>query len=108
MAYGSDGIRAGGGQAVVAGGTSGAAAQTLQAANCPAASFGQVTGADVIASALVRARDANVAMGQAIESGHVDLDARAQRTAADGDQLTVDTTAAARSGGPGTISAQMG
>jgi hypothetical protein len=107
MAYRSDGIRTGGGQAVTAGGVAGAAARTLQGASCPAASFGQVTGADVIASALGRARDANVATGLQVEAGHVDLGARAKRSAADGDQLTADTATVARSVAPGPISEQM-
>ena len=108
MAYESDRIRTGGGQAAAAGGTAGAAARALQGANCPAASFGQVTGADVIAAALVRARDANVSIGLAIEVGHIDLDSRAKRTATDGDLLTVDTATMARAATPGSIAAQMG
>jgi hypothetical protein len=84
MGYGTDGLRAGGGQAATAGGTAGAAARGLQGANCPAASFGQVTGADLIASALTRAREAGVALGLQVEAGHVDLDSRARRTASHG------------------------
>lgn len=107
MAYGTDGIRSGGGQALTAGGTAEAAAGMLQAVQCPAPSFGLVAGAEAIATALARARDAHAATGYQVHARHVDLDGRAQQTAGTGDGLTTETQGIAASGGPGSISAGM-
>jgi hypothetical protein len=60
-----------------------------------------VTGADALAAAIVRARDAHVALAERLQAVHVDLAGRAGQVAGDGDGLTASTTAIAHTGAPG-------
>jgi hypothetical protein len=98
--YDSDGLRRGGAQARVAGDVAAGAAGILRGATCPAAALGVVAGAEALAAALMRSRDAHVALAEQVHAGHVDLDARAGSTAGDGDGLTASSAAVARTGAP--------
>jgi hypothetical protein len=100
LGYGSDGLRQGGAQARSAGAAAAGAAGILRPATCPAASLGVVAGADVLAAAIARARDAHVGLAERVDAEHVDLDARSGRVATDGDGLTAGTAAIARTGAP--------
>jgi hypothetical protein len=100
LAYDSDGLRRGGREALGAGGVASGAAGILRGAMCPASALGVVAGAEALAAALARTRDAHVALAEGVHAGHVDLDGRAGRTAGDGDGLTASSAAVARSGAP--------
>jgi hypothetical protein len=100
LGYDSDGLRHGGRGARDAGEVAAGAAGILRGATCPAAALGLVAGAEALAAALMRSRDAHVALAEQVHAGHVDLDARAGRTAGDGDSLTASSAAVARTGAP--------
>lgn len=99
-AYDTDGLRRGGRQALDAGQVAAGAADLLRGATCPSAALGIVAGADALAAAWARARDAHVALGERVDAAHVDLDGRAGRTADDGDGLTASSADIARRGAP--------
>ena len=61
MGYETGGLRQGGSRARGAGQTAAGAAGILRGVSCPAGSLGQVTGAQALAAALARSRDAHVA-----------------------------------------------
>jgi hypothetical protein len=100
LGYDSDGLRRGGREALGAGEVASGAAGTLRGATCPASALGVVAGAEALAAALARTRDAHVALAEAVHAGHVDLDGRADRAAGDGDGLTASSAAVARTGAP--------
>ena len=109
MAYGSDGLRNGAAVSDTAGAVAEESALALQGVPSPAASaFGRVIGADVLAAAMTRARDAHMRTGFDAHARHVDLAGRSVQAAGDGDGLTTSTTAVARSAAPGAITAGMG
>jgi hypothetical protein len=97
--YQSDGLRGGGGLAIEAGGVAERAAGVLRAVMCSAGAFGAVAGAAELATAVGRARDAYAGTGTAINTAHMDLDARSRQVATQGDGLAVQTAAVARTGG---------
>ncbi|HWM58885.1 MAG TPA: hypothetical protein VNO83_13710 [Pseudonocardia sp.] len=103
MGYETGGLRQGGSRALGAGQTAAGAAGILRGVSCPAGSLGQVTGAQALAAALARSRDAHVALGERVHSDHVGLNARAGQAAGDGDGLTTGTAAIARTGAPSGI-----
>ena len=100
LAYDSDGLRSGGREALGAGEVASGAAGTLRGATCPASALGVVAGAEALAAALARTRDAHVALAEGVHAGHVDLDGRAGRAGGDGDGLTASSAAVARTGAP--------
>jgi hypothetical protein len=100
MGYRTGGLRHGGNQALGAGQTAAGAAGILRGVNCPSASLGVVAGADALAAAVTRARDAHAALGDRVHADHEQLDARAGQAAGDGDGLTAGTAAIARTGAP--------
>lgn len=106
MAYASGELRQGGSRALAAGRTAAGAAGVLRGVACPASSLGVVAGAEALAAALARARDAHVALGDRVHADHVDLDARSGAVAGDGDGLTAGTAAVARTGAPSGAIAQ--
>ena len=59
MGYETGGLRQGGSQALGAGQTAAGAAGILRGVSCPSASLGLVAGADALAAAMIRARDAH-------------------------------------------------
>ncbi len=101
MGYQTGGLRQGGNQAAGAGQTAAGAAGILRGVNCPSASLGVVAGADALAAAVARARDAHAALGDRVHADHEQLDARAGQAAGDGEGLTTGTTAIAHTGAPG-------
>jgi hypothetical protein len=101
MGYETGGLRQGGSQALGAGQTAAGAAGILRGLTCQPAALGQVAGAEALAAAVGRCRDAHVALGERVSADHVDLDARAGRAAGDGDGLTAQSAAVARTGTPG-------
>jgi len=103
LGYQVEAVRQGGAQAIRAGETASGAAGVLRPAACSAASLGVVAGAQALAAALVRARDAHAELADQVQSAHVDLDARAGRVAADGAGLTSETATIAGTGAPGGI-----
>ena len=93
MAYQPSQLRAGGSTASAAGATAESAATVLRGVSCPpGASFGRVAGADLLATALGRARDTHARTGVQVADHHANLDARATSTAGQGDGLTTSTT----------------
>jgi hypothetical protein len=100
LGYDADGLRQGGREARGAGDVAAGAAGILRGATCPAAVLGVVAGAEALAAALMRARDAHVALAEQVHAGHVDLDTRAGTAAGDGDGLTASSAAVARTGAP--------
>ena len=100
LGYDSDGLRQGGREARAAGELAAGAAGILRGATCPSAALGVVAGAEALAAALARARDAHVALAERVHAGHVDLDARAGTAAGDGDGLTASSAAVAHTGAP--------
>ena len=86
LAYDSDGLRSGGREALGAGQVASGAAGTLRGATCPASALGVVAGAEALAAALARTRDAHVALAEGVHAGHVDLDGRAGRVPRGGRQ----------------------
>jgi hypothetical protein len=100
MGYQSDGLRRGGSQALGAGATAQGAASVLRPVACPPASLGVVAGAAALAAALARSRDAHVALAERVNAAHVDLNGRAGQAAGDGDGLTTQSAAVARTGAP--------
>lgn len=108
MAYESATLRAGGNQALGAATAAENALTRLRSATVQAAPFGEFDGAARLATGIGATRDEHARMAFDVHARHVALDAQARDTAAQGDQLVTDTTAAARRGGPGSISAAMG
>lgn len=98
MAYESGALRDGGAQAGGAGETAAGAAVVLRGATCPAASLGLVAGAQELAAAFVRARDAHVTTSEQVTAHHTALEARAGQTAGTGDGLTSATERTAAGG----------
>jgi hypothetical protein len=103
MGYETGGLRQGGSQALSAGQTAAGAAGILRGVSCPSASLGLVAGADALAAAVARARDVHAALADTVHTDHVDLNARAGRTAGNGDGLTTGTAAIARTGAPSAV-----
>ena len=101
MGYQTGGLRQGGSQAAVAGQTASGAAGILREVTCPSGSLGLVAGADALAAAVARARDAHAALGDRVHADHEQLNASAGQVAGDGDGLTTGTAAIARTGAPG-------
>lgn len=97
VSYDSGGIRAGGSRALAAAAAAEAAIGHLLGEQITAADFGEVAGADLTAAGLVSTRDGYVRTGHQVHARHVDLERRAQSTAAAGDGMVVDTTAIAGS-----------
>jgi hypothetical protein len=93
MGYETGGLRQGGSQALGAGQTAAGAAGILRGVSCPSASLGLVAGADALAAAVA----------DTVHTDHVDLNARAGRTAGNGDGLTTGTAAIARTGAPSAV-----
>ena len=79
LGYDTDGLRQGGREALGAGQVASGAAGILRGATCPASALGVVAGAEALAAALARSRDAHVALAEQVHADHVDLDARAGR-----------------------------
>ena len=100
LGYDTDGLRQGGREALGAGQVASGAAGILRGATCPATALGVVAGAEALAAALARSRDAHVALAERVHADHVDLDARAGRAAGAGDGLTASSAAVARTGAP--------
>ena len=103
MGYETGGLRQGGSQAAGAGQTASGAAGILRGVNCPSGSLGLVAGADALAAAVARARDAHAALGDRVHTDHEQLNARAGQVAGDGDGLTSGTAAIARTGTPSAV-----
>jgi hypothetical protein len=98
MIFSDEGLRAGGDAAAFAGGIAEGAVAALLAAACPpAAVFGRVTGTEMLAAAVGRARDGHARVGAAVADGLRDTARRAAATAAQGGGLVSQTTAIARS-----------
>lgn len=100
MAYGSEDLRHGGGEAAGTGDVARGVEQALGGAAVAGGVLGTVTGAAELATALTAARDAHAVTSRSVAEGHADLDVRAQQTAALGDQLEVDTAAIAAGATP--------
>ena len=100
VAYDADGLRAGGGQAGQAAGTADGVAGALAPVSCDMAMFGVVAGAAGLAAAVLRSRDAHRQLAEQAAAVHADVQGRAGQTAADGDDLTAQTTAVARQATP--------
>ena len=97
LGYDTDGLRQGGREALGAGQVASGAAGILRGATCPASALGVVAGAEALAAALARSRDAHVALAEQV---HADLNARAGRAAGAGDGLMASSAAVARTGAP--------
>jgi phosphohistidine swiveling domain-containing protein len=100
LGYDTDGLRQGGREALGAGQVASGAAGILRGATCPASALGVVAGAEALAAALARSRDAHVALAEQVHADHVDLDARAGGAAGAGDGLTASSASVARTGAP--------
>jgi len=98
VAYDAEGLRAGGGQAAGAAGTAEGVAGVLAPVSCDTAVFGVVAGAAGLAAAVLRSRDAHRLLAEQAAALHADVEARAERTASDADDLTGRTTTVARHG----------
>jgi hypothetical protein len=97
LGYDVGGLRTGGTTAGTAGTEAAAAATVLGGVVCPPGTvFGQVAGAELLAAALGRARDAHARTGAQVADQHDRLQGRAGATAGHGDGLTTATTAIAQ------------
>lgn len=100
MAYGSEDLRRGGGEAAGTGDVARGVEQALGGAAVTRAVLGTVTGAAELAAALTAARDAHAATSRSVAQGHADLGVRARQAAALGDRLEVDAAAIAAGATP--------
>src|SRR5512132_1952717 len=66
LGYDTDGRRQGGREALGAGQVASGAAGILRGATCPASALGVVAGAEALAAALARSRDAHVALAEQV------------------------------------------
>jgi hypothetical protein len=97
MDYDSDVLRSGGSTAQRAAAAAENALTRLRRASIAAGPFGDFSGAARLATGLAAIRDEHARMAHDVHARHIDLHENGYRTAAQGDQLVSDTTAAARS-----------
>ena len=107
MAYGSDGLRSGGGRATDAGQAAESATGRLLGSVIGAGAFGDVTGGDALVTGLDTTREAHARLGHDVSAAHAALTTDARGVADTGDELTATTQRIAAGGGPGSISAGM-